>query len=560
MRFHCSAKDMTMTLFDYLKVLIVTIVLALLGNQTSWATEASFSWLANDSADGTVGYILYCGTSSRQYTESVDVGLPTPTNGRVYASMSQLIPGQTYFFTVTAYNNQGYESPYPNEVVYTVPSDTSDTSLYDIYMSTSSNLSGAVLLDESSVDGDMYVFTGPDTGVSKVTFSIDGVVSHTETKAPYELVGGAAYDTSQLSSGEHQMSAMMYLNDGSTKLISADFTIPSAYDDSGSSANDSTEKISYDVLVTTSPSLLGAVSLDGAIVSGDIYVLTGPDTGVSKVTFSVDGVGSHTETKAPYELVGGSPYDASQLSPGQHELTAKMYLSDGSTESITADFTVPSIYDDTDSSTTDSTENEDFHDILVSTSSDLSGATVLDGNTVDGDLYIFTGPDTGVSQVIFSIDGKIFRTERKAPFELVGGAAYDTSELSPGEHEITAEFQLDNGNTEVVSAIVTIPSYTDSHYEILVSDTAYLSGAAALDGTTVAGDIYVFTGPDTGVSKVIFSVDGETFRTERKAPFELVGGAAFNASELSRGTHQISASIQLEDGTSEWAVAQFTVN
>ncbi len=80
---------------------------------------------------------------------------------------------------------------------------------------------------------------------------------------------------------------------------------------------------------------------------------TGPDTGVSKVTFSVDGVVSRTETKAPFELVGGSPYDASQLSPGQHKLTAKMYLTNGTTESISADFTVPSTYDYTDSSTSD---------------------------------------------------------------------------------------------------------------------------------------------------------------------------------------------------------------
>ncbi len=180
-----------MTLFNYLKVLTVTIMLVLLGNQTSWAAEANFSWLPNDPADGTVGYMLYCGTSSRQYTESVDVGSPTPLNGRVYGSVSQLIPGQTYFFTVTAYNKQWEESSYPNEVVYTVPSDTTDTtgssdttntSLYDIYMSTSSNLSGAVPLDGTSVDWDIYVFTGPDTGVSKVTFSVDGVVYRTEKK------------------------------------------------------------------------------------------------------------------------------------------------------------------------------------------------------------------------------------------------------------------------------------------------------------------------------------------------------------------------------------------
>jgi hypothetical protein len=463
-----------MTLFNYLKVLTVTIMLVLLGNQNSWAAEANFSWLPNDSSDGTVGYMLYCGTSSRQYTESVDVGSPNPLNGRVYGSVSQLIPGQKYFFTVTAYDDQGDESSYAAEVVYTVPSDTTgssgttDSSLYDIYMSTSSSLSGAIPLDGTSVDWDIYVFTGPDTGVSKVIFSVDGVVYRTETKAPYELVGGAAYDTSKLSPGEHQISAMMYLTDGSTKFVSANFTIPSADDNSGSSSYDNTT----------------------------------------------------------------------------------------------------SSTDDTSSPSYDNTDNENFHDIFVSASSNLSGATVLEGAEVEGDVYVFTGPDTGVSKVTFSIDGDVTRTESKAPFELVGGAAYDTSQLSPGEHEITAKFELSDGSTETVSAIFTVPSssadssspsYADTRCEILVSETSYLSSAINLDGATVDGDIYVFTGPDTGVSKVTFSIDGDVTRTESKAPFELVGGAAYNASQLSRGTHQIEASVQFTDGTTESIVAVFTV-
>ncbi len=177
-------------------------------------------------------------------------------------------------------------------------------------------------------------------------------------------------------------------------------------------------------------------------------------------------------------------------------------------------------------------------------------------------------PTPGYPRSLFLLMGQLLSTEKKAPYDLVGGAAYDTSQLSPGEHEITAEIQLNDGGTEVVSAIFTVPSYsgvsstpsyTDNRCEILVSDTAYLSGATALDGTTVDGDIYVFTGPDNGVSQVIFSVDGKVTRTERKTPFELVGGAAFNTSQLSRGTHEITASIQFEDGTSELAVALITV-
>jgi hypothetical protein len=110
-----------MTLFNYLRIILVTIIFSLSSYQFSWAAHADFSWLPNDKSDGTVGYILHYGKSSRKYTESVDVGSPAPVNGRIYAGVSTLEAEQTYFFTVTAYNAGGDESSYPNEVVCTTP-------------------------------------------------------------------------------------------------------------------------------------------------------------------------------------------------------------------------------------------------------------------------------------------------------------------------------------------------------------------------------------------------------------------------------------------------------
>ena len=111
-----------MIFYKYFRLLFVTIIFALSSYQFSWAAEANFSWLPNDPSDGTVGYILHYGKSSRNYTESVDVGSPAPVNGRVNASVSTLEAEQTYYFTVTAYNAQKSESSYPNEVIYTTPS------------------------------------------------------------------------------------------------------------------------------------------------------------------------------------------------------------------------------------------------------------------------------------------------------------------------------------------------------------------------------------------------------------------------------------------------------
>ena len=109
------------------------------------------------------------------------------------------------------------------------------------------------------------------------------------------------------------------------------------------------------------------------------------------------------------------------------------------------------------------------------------------------------------------------------------------------------------------SPLLKPPLSVNNRCNLLYSGSAYLSSAMALEGATVKGDIYVFTGPDTGVSKVIFSVDGVITQTESHAPFELVGGAAFNTSHLSSGKHNVSASIKFSDGSSEVIGASFTV-
>ncbi|MGB3222743.1 MAG: Ig-like domain-containing protein, partial [Desulforhopalus sp.] len=369
----------------------------------------------------------------------------------------------------------------------------------------------------------------------------------TEKAAPYELLGGGAFDTSKLSPGQHEMTAKIELSNGGSELVSSIFTIPSADGDVGTGGT-GTETGLYNLLVTTSSNLSGAVALDGATVEGDIYVFTGPDTGVKQVTFSVDGVVTQTEKVAPYELLGGGAFDASKLSPGQHEMTADIQLSDGSSKIVKAIFNTPS-------ATNDGPVIDDLHEIYMSKSSNLSGATILDGAEVEGNIYVFTGPDTGVKRVTFSVDGIVTQTESAAPYELFGGGAFDTSKLSPGQHEITAKIELADGNTEVVSAIFTVP-YASSIYDILVSKSSYLSGATALNGAEVNGDLYVFTGPDIDVKRVVFSVDGVVTQTESYAPFELKGGAALN---LSKGTHEVTASIELKDGSKEVVAASFVV-
>ena len=69
-------------------------------------------WDANPDPD-IAGYRVYYGTSSGNYTQSIDVGNVTT------ATISNLVPGQTYYFVVTDYNTAGLESLPSNEVAYT---------------------------------------------------------------------------------------------------------------------------------------------------------------------------------------------------------------------------------------------------------------------------------------------------------------------------------------------------------------------------------------------------------------------------------------------------------
>ena len=79
------------------------------------------------------------------------------------------------------------------------------------------------------------------------------------------------------------------------------------------------------------------ISLEGAIVSGDLYGRMIPETGgITRVFYYLDGSSSQfkTEFRAPYDLNGGPidaalPYDTTALSDGAHTIRAEVLLNTG---------------------------------------------------------------------------------------------------------------------------------------------------------------------------------------------------------------------------------------
>jgi len=83
-------------------------------NLKSATINIQFAWDRGTDGD-LVGYFIYYGTNSGDYSTSVFVG--NTTN----ATLSGFSRGVTYYFAATSTNSAGLESMFSDEINYTVP-------------------------------------------------------------------------------------------------------------------------------------------------------------------------------------------------------------------------------------------------------------------------------------------------------------------------------------------------------------------------------------------------------------------------------------------------------
>jgi hypothetical protein len=89
------------------------------------SAQVTIAWDPNTEPE-VVGYRLHYGFASGQYASLSDVGSQTT------CTLAGLEAGNTYFFAATAYDTQGNQSSYSQEVGFTVPSVGQDKSItYD---------------------------------------------------------------------------------------------------------------------------------------------------------------------------------------------------------------------------------------------------------------------------------------------------------------------------------------------------------------------------------------------------------------------------------------------
>ena len=76
-----------------------------------YSAQIILTWDQN-SGDGTTGYKIYYGDTSKKYSTILDAG------NQARYTITNLIEGKTYFIAITAYNSSGKESGFSKEISY----------------------------------------------------------------------------------------------------------------------------------------------------------------------------------------------------------------------------------------------------------------------------------------------------------------------------------------------------------------------------------------------------------------------------------------------------------
>jgi hypothetical protein len=100
-------------------LIAVILTIVLFGIPDVHAAEITLAWDQNSEPD-IAGYRIYYGQESHSYTNVVDVGNYTS------CIIADLEDDKTYYFVATAYNTDGYESGYSNEISNAEPGTTPD--------------------------------------------------------------------------------------------------------------------------------------------------------------------------------------------------------------------------------------------------------------------------------------------------------------------------------------------------------------------------------------------------------------------------------------------------
>ncbi|MBY6188321.1 metallophosphoesterase [Marinobacter hydrocarbonoclasticus] len=318
---------------------------------------------------------------------------------------------------------------------------------YQLLLSDNPQRSNASPLEGQTVSGDIYVYVSPEAGIDSATFFLgQGTLEQVKREgvAPFDLGGTASnrdaqpYDTTGLSDGQYQMRVDLQTSSGTVSRY-ANFTVandgapppPPPPPPEGLSFSPTSLSLSLTEggNGTLSASLSAGSSTSVSLQSSATWLTVTPDTGQTPLSLSLN-------------------VDASSLAPGSYSATVTAN-GEGSSASLPVQLTV-------------TPEVSGNGTIWLSLSEDRSNPVLLEGQTVNGNIYIFVTPDEGPKQVRFYLDdparNSVEKKESRAPWDLGGtegstrlARPFNADNLSPGEHLLSVELDMPEG-TEVVEA------------------------------------------------------------------------------------------------------------
>ena len=151
----------------YARSFVFWLMLLLAVCSSSRADQSvTLAWDANPEPDVST-YLVYYGTSSRQYLYSTNVG--NVTTATVYG----LAEGVTWYFAVTAVNTSGLESNFSNEVTNAIPSNVTNhvpviQSLLDIVLLEDGVTNIVLLIHDDETPAQHLVVTATSTNITLV--------------------------------------------------------------------------------------------------------------------------------------------------------------------------------------------------------------------------------------------------------------------------------------------------------------------------------------------------------------------------------------------------------
>ncbi|MDX6243551.1 MAG: hypothetical protein QOE76_1274 [Frankiales bacterium] len=205
--------------------------------------------------------------------------------------------------------------------------------------------------------------------------------------------------------------------------------------------------------------------------------------------------------------------------------------------------------------------------LLVSFRSDRSAPLPLNKAVVRKSPYIFYATTSPVRMVTFSLDGKPYRTETSAEYDMVGTASTGAkplpmSRLKLGKHTITALVTSSSGAKSTVKAVftVSVPAVKSLTTRLLRVSSA-LAGrpTVRLDQAVLHGTKYLILPTVTGQARASYTLDGKVVRTAKAGASGAIHVKAVRLAGLRKGIHVVLLRLVNKAGHVTTVKARFRV-